>query len=122
MSSTWSLYIAVFSIVNVLACLWLLWWTSKQRGGPGTNAVAETTGHEWDGIREYNTPLPKWWLNLFYLTIGFAFVYFALYPALGSFAGSKGWTSAAQHDADAVAADAKIRPLFAAFAGKSIDQ
>ena len=40
-----------------------------------------TTGHEWDGIRELNTPLPRWWLWLFYLTIAFAFVYWIVYPA-----------------------------------------
>ena len=40
-----------------------------------------TTGHEWDGIRELNTPLPRWWLWLFYLTIAFAVVYWILYPA-----------------------------------------
>jgi cytochrome c oxidase cbb3-type subunit 3 len=40
-----------------------------------------TTGHEWDGIRELNTPLPRWWLWLFYLTIAFSVVYWVLYPA-----------------------------------------
>jgi cytochrome c oxidase cbb3-type subunit 3 len=40
-----------------------------------------TTGHEWDGIRELNTPLPRWWLWLFYLCIAFAFVYWIFYPA-----------------------------------------
>ena len=40
-----------------------------------------TTAHEWDGIRELNTPLPRWWLWLFYLTIAFAVVYWFLYPA-----------------------------------------
>jgi cytochrome c oxidase cbb3-type subunit III len=118
MSSLWSLYIAIFSIVNVVACLWLLWWTSKQRSTGKQDVAAQTTGHEWDGISEYNTPLPKWWLNLFYLTIAFGFVYFALYPALGNFAGTQGWSSAKQHDADANAADARIRPLFEAFANK----
>lgn len=122
MSSAWSLYIAIFSIVNVLACLWLLWWTSKQRSGPTETGAAETTGHEWDGIREYNKPLPKWWLNLFYLTIAFGFVYFVLYPGLGSFAGTNKWTSATQHDSEAEAADARIRPLFEAFANKPLEQ
>ena len=32
-------------------------------------AKVGTTGHEWDGIQELNTPLPRWWLWLFYLTI-----------------------------------------------------
>jgi cytochrome c oxidase cbb3-type subunit 3 len=47
----------------------------------------ETTGHEWDGIRELNTPLPKWWLYTFYATIVWAFGYFVLYPAWPSFSG-----------------------------------
>jgi cytochrome c oxidase cbb3-type subunit III len=42
----------------------------------------ETTGHEWDGIRELDTPLPKWWLYVFYVTIAFAIVYCVLYPAI----------------------------------------
>jgi len=41
----------------------------------------ETTGHEWDGIKELNTPLPKWWINTFYLTIIWAIGYWILYPA-----------------------------------------
>jgi cytochrome c oxidase cbb3-type subunit 3 len=41
-----------------------------------------TTGHEWDGIRELNTPLPKWWVYTFYATIVFAIVYCVLYPAI----------------------------------------
>ncbi len=40
-----------------------------------------TTGHEWDNIRELNTPLPRWWLWLFYITIVFAFGYWIVYPA-----------------------------------------
>ncbi|UFN48631.1 cytochrome-c oxidase, cbb3-type subunit III [Roseomonas sp. OT10] len=41
-----------------------------------------TTGHEWDGIRELNTPLPRWWLWTFYATIAFSLVWVVLYPAL----------------------------------------
>lgn len=40
----------------------------------------ETTGHDWDGIKELNTPLPKWWLYTFFATIAFAIVYCVLYP------------------------------------------
>jgi cytochrome c oxidase cbb3-type subunit 3 len=40
-----------------------------------------TTGHEWDGIAELNTPLPKWWLWLFYACIVWAFGYFIVYPS-----------------------------------------
>jgi cytochrome c oxidase cbb3-type subunit 3 len=41
-----------------------------------------TTGHEWDGIRELNTPLPKWWLYMFYATIVWSIGYFVVYPAI----------------------------------------
>ncbi|MBT9371606.1 cytochrome-c oxidase, cbb3-type subunit III [Rhizobium sp. CSW-27] len=41
----------------------------------------ETTGHEWDGIRELNNPLPRWWLWTFYATIVWAIAYTVVYPA-----------------------------------------
>ncbi len=40
-----------------------------------------TTGHDWDGIRELNTPLPRWWLWTFYVTIVWAIGYWVVYPA-----------------------------------------
>ncbi len=56
----------------------------------------ETTGHEWDGIKELNTPLPKWWLWTFYATIIWSIGYFILYPAWptlsGHTKGMLGWT------------------------------
>ena len=56
-----------------------------------------TTGHEWDGIRELNTPLPRWWLWLLYLTIVWGIGYIILYPAvplISSYtSGLFGWTS-----------------------------
>jgi cytochrome c oxidase cbb3-type subunit III len=41
----------------------------------------ETTGHEWDGIKELNTPLPRWWLYVFIATIIWSFGYWVVYPA-----------------------------------------
>ena len=41
----------------------------------------ETTGHEWDGIKELNTPLPRWWLWMFYATVVWAIGYWVLYPS-----------------------------------------
>ncbi len=40
-----------------------------------------TTGHEWDGLKELNTPLPKWWLYVFYACIVWSFAYFLFYPS-----------------------------------------
>lgn len=41
----------------------------------------ETTGHEWDGLKELNNPLPKWWLYIFYACIVWAVIYWVLYPS-----------------------------------------
>jgi cytochrome c oxidase cbb3-type subunit 3 len=53
-------------------------------------------GHEYDGIRELNNPLPKGWSYLFVSTLVFAVIYFILYPGLGNFKGVLGWTSSDQ--------------------------
>lgn len=42
----------------------------------------QTTGHEWDGIKELNTPLPRWWLWLFYATVVFSVIYMILFPSI----------------------------------------
>lgn len=44
----------------------------------------DTTGHEWDGVKELNTPLPKWWLYVFYATIVWSIGYYFVYPAIPS--------------------------------------
>jgi cytochrome c oxidase cbb3-type subunit III len=63
-----------------------------------------TTGHEWDGIKELNTPLPRWWVWLFYATIVWAFGYWVLYPAwptIGGYTtGVLGYTNRTQVAAD----------------------
>jgi cytochrome c oxidase cbb3-type subunit 3 len=60
----------------------------------------ETTGHEWDGIKELNTPLPRWWLWTFYATIVFALGYMIAYPAWplinGATPGLLGYSSRAE--------------------------
>jgi cytochrome c oxidase cbb3-type subunit 3 len=73
----------------------------------------ETTGHEWDGIRELNNPLPRWWLWVFYATIVWAIGYCILYPSFplvsGHLKGVLGYSSraeVAQDIADAKAAQA----------------
>ena len=42
----------------------------------------QTTGHEWDGIKELDTPLPRWWVWTFYATIIFSIGYVIYYPAI----------------------------------------
>ena len=54
-----------------------------QHNAPQVDAATgtATTGHEWDGIQELNTPLPKWWLYLLYATIVWSIGYFVVYPS-----------------------------------------
>jgi cytochrome c oxidase cbb3-type subunit 3 len=63
-----------------------------------------TTGHEWDGIKELNTPLPRWWIWTFYACIIWSFGYFLLYPAWplisGNTGGLLGYSSRAELDVD----------------------
>ncbi len=70
-----------------------------------------TTGHEWDGIRELNTPLPRWWLWTFYASIVFAVIYWVLYPAwptVTSFShGVFGYSSRGQVASDVLAIQAQ---------------
>jgi cytochrome c oxidase cbb3-type subunit 3 len=69
-----------------------------------------TVGHEWDGIEELDTPLPRWWLMLFYITIVFAIGYVVVYPALpglhSASPGTLGWTSRGALAAEMKAAEA----------------
>lgn len=48
----------------------------------------ETTGHEWDGLKELNSPLPRWWLWIFYVTIIWSIWYWVIYPAWPTLSGS----------------------------------
>lgn len=50
----------------------------------------ETTGHEWDGIKELDTPLPRWWLYTFYACIAYGVVYMIMMPALPALPGLAG--------------------------------
>ncbi|HLS84207.1 MAG TPA: cytochrome-c oxidase, cbb3-type subunit III [Arenimonas sp.] len=122
MTTFWSIYVIFLVVLNIVGCAWLLWWTSKRRGNEGKNA-SETTGHVWDGdLTEYNKPLPKWWINLFWITIVFSIGYLIWYPGLGNFAGYAGWTSTGEHDAEKAEADARIAEVFGRFEGMPIDE
>jgi cytochrome c oxidase cbb3-type subunit 3 len=119
MSSFWSWWITVIAVGNILACYWLIKWASKPHTGEA--ATGDVTGHKWDDtLEEFNNPLPRWWLWLFYITIIFGFVYLYLYPGLGNYKGSLGWTSVGQYDEEMKLADAEYRPIFAAFSQQSV--
>ncbi|MDB5508350.1 MAG: cytochrome c oxidase, cbb3-type, subunit FixP [Hyphomicrobiales bacterium] len=83
-----------------------------------------TTGHEWDGIRELNTPLPRWWLWMLYATIVWAFGYMIVYPAVPLVAsyttGVFGWSSRAAVTQELAALGAQRAPMVTALASATL--
>lgn len=111
----WSIYITLITLLSIAGCALLLWVQSKSRVNPPADAKGQpqTTGHSWDeGLCELNSPMPRWWMWLFYLTIVFGLVYLILYPGLGTFAGKLGWKSSTEYQDELKKADAEYGPLF----------
>lgn len=117
MSAGWSFYIIILTVSNIAACVWLLFWQRKKRVEKG-----QTLGHEFDGIVEYDNPLPRWWLGIFIGTIVWGIGYLILYPGLGSFPGALGWTQQGQYDTEVAEAQAQFGPMYAALAARPIPE
>ena len=116
LTSFWNWYVIIITIVTILLCFWLLQWTkgvsNRDEEGDGTG----TTGHVWDeDLVELNNPLPKWWLQLFYGTIVFAFIYMALFGGLGNIGGVLGWSQEGQYEAQMEAANEAQETVFAVY-------
>jgi len=86
----------------------------------------KTTGHEWDGIHELNTPLPRWWLWLFYATIVWSIGYWVVYPAwplVSSFTGGLWhWNARDAVATDLTALQTQRGPMMARLASSSLQQ
>jgi len=108
MSAAWSWYVIVGTLGSIVFFYLVLQMNSKSNKGAG-----ETTGHNYDGIEEYDNPLPAWWYWLFVLTIVYGVGYLVWYPGLGNFAGIAGWTSTGELERQQLESDAKYEPLFA---------
>ena len=119
----WSWYVAAISLVSVLACGLLLYLAGKATVVSHDGKTADnTTGHVWDGnLREYNNPLPRWWLWLFILTIVFSLAYLLVFPGLGSFKGLMKWSTETEHQQDVTQLREKVAPLYAAFAAQPVE-
>lgn len=107
----WNWYVTLIVLVGIIACGVFLW--SQSIHHPGGQQTMDTTGHVWDEtLKEYNNPLPRWWMWLFYGTVLFGLIYATLYPMLGTFPGLFGWTSAGQHQKEVAMVDSQVKPMF----------
>jgi cytochrome c oxidase cbb3-type subunit 3 len=117
-SNFWSVYVAAITVIGIVACLLLLWFSGKAKA---MTANDNTTGHVWDGdLREMNNPLPRWWVWLFVITAVFGLAYLVMYPGLGSSPGKLSWTSLGQHQAEMEKGEKEVAPLYARFTAMSV--
>jgi cytochrome c oxidase cbb3-type subunit 3 len=118
-SDVWGIYIALITLISIIACAILLKALSTRRAAP--DQQVGTTGHTWDeDLTEWNNPLPRWWMWLFYITIVFGLVYLVLYPGLGRHAGYFGWSSTGQYQEEQAQAAATYTPIFDRFLKQDI--
>ncbi|MBC3413683.1 MULTISPECIES: cytochrome-c oxidase, cbb3-type subunit III [Pseudomonas] len=124
MTTFWSTYISVLTIGSLIGLTWLLLGTRK---GQSNNTTDQTMGHSFDGIEEYDNPLPKWWFWLFVGTLVFSVGYLILYPGLGNWKGilpgyEDGWTGVNEWQKEMDKADAKFGPIFAKYAAMPVEE
>lgn len=124
MTSFWSWYITLLSLGTIAALVWLLLATRK---GQRHDSTEETVGHSYDGIEEYDNPLPRWWFMLFIATVIFALGYLVLYPGLGNWKGvlpgyEGGWTQVKEWQREVDKANEQYGPLYAKFASMPVEE
>ncbi|MCQ2031749.1 cytochrome-c oxidase, cbb3-type subunit III [Stutzerimonas zhaodongensis] len=124
MTTFWSWYITLLSLGTIAALVWLLLATRK---GQRSDSTEETVGHSYDGIEEYDNPLPRWWFLLFIATVIFALGYLALYPGLGNWKGvlpgyEDGWTQVKEWQREVDKANEQYGPLYAKFAAMPVEE
>ena len=118
MNPTVAVIVTLVSLLNIVGLMILLAGLRRKPGESST--TTETTGHVWDGdLRELNNPLPRWWLWLFVITVVFGLGYLVVYPGLGNYAGTFGWSSERQLAEQSAAAEKLLAKTFEPFEHKS---
>ncbi len=119
-SSGWGIWIASIAIAGIVFCLWLLYtqraWLKKDV------ELSEDTGHVWDGdLTELNNPVPRWWTVMYLLLCVFAVGYLVLYPGLGNWKGTLGFTAAQQVQQQQEVINERLAPVYARYADMPIE-
>ncbi len=119
-SSGWSWFVLIATLLSIAACMICLVVVMFKK----TNSSADnTTGHVWDeDLKESNNPMPQWWVGLFVLTVIFSLGYLYLYPGLGSYAGSSGWSSQGNYQREVEAGQKAMKAVYAQFSALDTEQ
>ena len=118
MNSFWSAWIIVLTVVTIIGVTWLLFANRKST----SNDPEGKTGHVYDGIEEYDNPLPAWWFHMFVITIVFGVGYLIAFPGLGNFKGLLNWTQIDQWEREREKANEKYGEVFARYAAMSVEE
>ncbi len=118
MSSFWSWWIIILTVVSFIAVTWLLF--ANRTGAPAD--PEQTTGHAADGIEEYDNPMPYWWFLMFVITLVFGAGYLVVYPGLGNFPGLLGWTQLDQWERSVEAAEERYSAVRSRYLAMPIEQ
>jgi cytochrome c oxidase cbb3-type subunit 3 len=118
MADFWSLWIILLTIVSFLLIIWILFANRTRDQG----TTEETTGHNYDGIEEYDNPLPAWWFYMFVITIVWGVGYLIAYPGMGNFPGLLGWTQIGQYEERVAAADAEFGAMRRSYLTQSVEE
>lgn len=106
----WVYYVAGLVILSLIFCAWILAANMTKR----PSGAIDLHGHCWDeDLQEWNHPLPRWWMYMFWMSIIFAAGYLVLWPGIGD--GYLGWTSHTQYDMDQAASEKAFDARFARF-------
>ncbi len=119
MSNLAQIFVIAVVLLSFLSYLWLLWGTSRFRAD---EVHGEEMDHVWDGIRELNSPLPKWWFWTFAILTVWAIGFVFYYPALGNYPGLAGWTEVKQYQDEVQATDKKYDEYYATITKGSIEE
>lgn len=117
MSEAWSQYVIALTTIMMVGIIWVLFANRR-----GDGAEGKTTGHEHDGIEEYDNPLPLWWFYLFVISIVFSIVYLIFFPGMGNYPGLLNWTSIDKWEQEQQQAEQKYSAVFARYRDMPIEQ
>jgi cytochrome c oxidase cbb3-type subunit 3 len=115
-NSGWGIYITVITSIGIVWCLYLLFSQRKTNVTYEADGSVADTGYVWDeDLRELNNPLPRWWMWMFVLFCIFGIVYLVLYPGMGSYQGTLGYTTTSAHDVSVTQANQQLKPIYAKY-------
>lgn len=117
MSNFWSNWIIVLTMITLVAITWILLANQKR-----DDNSAETTGHIYDGIEEYDNPLPAWWFWMFVITIVWGVGYLIFYPGMGNYQGVLGWSQHSEHDQAVATAELKYQEIRESYLSRSVGE